>query len=146
MPTVSPAQHRLMEGVAHNKSFASAVGIPQKVGKEFASADENSAHEAHREVRDHHERMMKQHHEMMEDAHAKMMATHPDEHDALREHNVHHLSLEKYHTEMAGYHEGERVNDKSSKDEKNSYNGTEKTSDKSKKQRLSDYSDNEKTK
>jgi hypothetical protein len=28
-----------MEGVAHNPSFAKKVGIPQSVGKEFASAD-----------------------------------------------------------------------------------------------------------
>lgn len=39
MPTVSPAQHRLMEGVAHNPAFAKKVGIPQHVGKEFVSAD-----------------------------------------------------------------------------------------------------------
>ena len=29
-----------MEAVAHNPSFAKKVGIPQKVGKEFAKADE----------------------------------------------------------------------------------------------------------
>jgi len=28
-----------MEGVAHSPSFAKKVGIPQKVGKEFAKAD-----------------------------------------------------------------------------------------------------------
>ena len=28
-----------MEAVAHNKAFAKKVGIPQKVGKEFAAAD-----------------------------------------------------------------------------------------------------------
>lgn len=39
MPSKSPAQHRLMEGVAHSKQFAKKVGIPQKVGKEFAKAD-----------------------------------------------------------------------------------------------------------
>jgi hypothetical protein len=39
MPSKSPAQHRLMEGVAHSKAFAKKVGIPQSVGKEFASAD-----------------------------------------------------------------------------------------------------------
>jgi len=39
MPSKSPAQHRLMMGVAHSKAFAKKVGIPQKVGKEFASAD-----------------------------------------------------------------------------------------------------------
>jgi hypothetical protein len=40
MPSKSPAQHRLMEGVAHSAKFAKKVGIPQKVGKEFAKADE----------------------------------------------------------------------------------------------------------
>ena len=39
MPSKSPAQHRLMEAVAHNPAFAKKVGIPQKVGKEFAKAD-----------------------------------------------------------------------------------------------------------
>jgi len=40
MPSKSPSQHRLMEAVAHNPSFAKKVGIPTKVGKEFAKADE----------------------------------------------------------------------------------------------------------
>jgi hypothetical protein len=40
MPSKSPAQHKLMEAVAHNHSFAKKVGIPTKVGKEFAKADE----------------------------------------------------------------------------------------------------------
>jgi len=40
MPSKSPAQHNLMEAVAHNPAFAKKVGIPQKVGKEFAKADE----------------------------------------------------------------------------------------------------------
>lgn len=40
MPSKSPSQHRLMEAVAHNPKFAKKVGIPQKVGKEFAKADE----------------------------------------------------------------------------------------------------------
>ena len=39
MPSKSPAQHRLMEAVAHNPKFAKKVGIPQKVGKEFSKAD-----------------------------------------------------------------------------------------------------------
>ena len=39
MPSKSPAQHRLMEAVAHNPAFAKKVGIPQSVGKEFAAAD-----------------------------------------------------------------------------------------------------------
>jgi len=39
MPSVSKKQHNLMEGVAHNPAFAKKVGIPQSVGKEFATAD-----------------------------------------------------------------------------------------------------------
>jgi hypothetical protein len=39
MPSKSKAQHNLMEAVAHNKAFAKKVGIPQKVGKDFAKAD-----------------------------------------------------------------------------------------------------------
>jgi hypothetical protein len=40
MPSKSSSQHKLMQAVAHNPSFAKKVGIPQKVGKEFAKADE----------------------------------------------------------------------------------------------------------
>lgn len=39
MPSKSPSQHRMMQAVAHNPAFAKKVGIPQKVGKEFAKAD-----------------------------------------------------------------------------------------------------------
>ena len=42
MPTKSLAQHRMMEGVAHDPKFARKVGIPQKVGKEFVAADSSS--------------------------------------------------------------------------------------------------------
>jgi 8-oxo-dGTP pyrophosphatase MutT (NUDIX family) len=40
MPAVSPAQHRLMEAVAHSASFAAKAGVPQKVGREFVGQDE----------------------------------------------------------------------------------------------------------
>jgi len=40
MPSKSPSQHRLMAAVANNPAFAKKVGIPAKVGKEFAKADE----------------------------------------------------------------------------------------------------------
>jgi hypothetical protein len=40
MPSKSSSQHSLMEAVAHNPAFAKKVGISQKVGKEFAKADE----------------------------------------------------------------------------------------------------------
>lgn len=43
MPSKSPAQHRLMEGVAHNPGFARQVGVPQSVGQEFAAADKQKA-------------------------------------------------------------------------------------------------------
>lgn len=39
MPSKSPAQHRLMEAVAHNPKFAKQAGIPQSVGQDFAAAD-----------------------------------------------------------------------------------------------------------
>ena len=39
VPSKSPAQHRLMEAVAHSPKFAKKVGIPTSVGKEFAAAD-----------------------------------------------------------------------------------------------------------
>jgi hypothetical protein len=39
MPSKSSSQHKLMEAVAHNPSFAKKVGIPQEVGKEFSKAD-----------------------------------------------------------------------------------------------------------
>jgi len=40
MPSKSKAQHNLMEAVAHSPKFAKKVGISQKVGKDFAKADE----------------------------------------------------------------------------------------------------------
>jgi hypothetical protein len=40
MPSKSSSQHNLMAAVAHNPAFAKKVGISQKVGKEFAKADE----------------------------------------------------------------------------------------------------------
>lgn len=41
MPSKSKKQAKLMQAVAHNKEFAKKVGIPQKVGKEFAAADKS---------------------------------------------------------------------------------------------------------
>jgi hypothetical protein len=40
MPSKSEKQHKMMEAVAHSKKFADKVGVPQKVGKEYAKADE----------------------------------------------------------------------------------------------------------
>jgi len=39
MPTTSKKQHKFMEAVAHNPSFAKKVGVPQSVGKDFSNAD-----------------------------------------------------------------------------------------------------------
>ena len=39
MPSHSAKQHRFMEAVAHNPSFAKKAGVPQSVGKEFSNAD-----------------------------------------------------------------------------------------------------------
>lgn len=41
MPMKSPAQHNLMEGVAHNPAFAKKVGIKQSVGKDFVAAGDS---------------------------------------------------------------------------------------------------------
>ena len=37
MPSKNPAQARLMQAVAHSPKFAKKVGVPVKVGKEFAA-------------------------------------------------------------------------------------------------------------
>lgn len=42
MPSVSKSQHNLMEAVAHDSAFAKRAGIPQSVGRDFASADDRS--------------------------------------------------------------------------------------------------------
>ena len=39
MPSKSAKQHRLMEMVAHDPAAAKRLGIPQKVGREYANAD-----------------------------------------------------------------------------------------------------------
>lgn len=39
MPSKSEKQAKLMRAVAHNPAFAKKVGIPVKVGKDFAAAD-----------------------------------------------------------------------------------------------------------
>ena len=38
MPAKSEKQERFMQAVAHNKSFAKKVGVPQSVGKEFTKS------------------------------------------------------------------------------------------------------------
>jgi hypothetical protein len=39
MPSSSKKQHNFMEAIAHSPSFAKKVGVPQKVGQDFVSAD-----------------------------------------------------------------------------------------------------------
>jgi len=39
MPSSSAKQHKFMEAVAHNPSFAKKVGVPQSVGQDFSNAD-----------------------------------------------------------------------------------------------------------
>jgi len=39
MPSKSAKQHRFMEAIAHSPSFARKAGVPQSVGRDFASAD-----------------------------------------------------------------------------------------------------------
>jgi hypothetical protein len=39
VPSRSKNQHALMEGVANSAKFARKVGIPQKVGRDYANAD-----------------------------------------------------------------------------------------------------------
>ena len=39
MPSTSKKQHNFMEAVANNAAFAKKAGVPQSVGKEFATAD-----------------------------------------------------------------------------------------------------------
>jgi len=39
MPSTSKKQHNFMEAVANNPAFAKKAGVPQSVGKDFASAD-----------------------------------------------------------------------------------------------------------
>ena len=51
MPSKSAKQHRLMEAVAHNKDFAKKVGIPQSVGKDFASADKGKKFKSGKSVK-----------------------------------------------------------------------------------------------
>jgi hypothetical protein len=39
MPSTSAKQHKFMEAIAHSPEFAKKVGVPQSVGKDFATAD-----------------------------------------------------------------------------------------------------------
>lgn len=39
MPSTSKKQHNFMQAVAHSPAFAKKVGVPQSVGKDFATAD-----------------------------------------------------------------------------------------------------------
>lgn len=39
MPSSSKSQYRFMQAISHNPDFAKKAGVPQSVGKDFASAD-----------------------------------------------------------------------------------------------------------
>ena len=39
MPSSSPKQARFMAAISHDPKFASKVGVPQKVGRDFNRAD-----------------------------------------------------------------------------------------------------------
>ena len=43
MPSVSKKQQNLMRAAAHDKAFASKVGVPQKVAREFNRADQKKS-------------------------------------------------------------------------------------------------------
>jgi hypothetical protein len=43
VPSKSPAQKRLMQAAAHNRSFAKKVGVPMSVAKKFVKADKAKA-------------------------------------------------------------------------------------------------------
>lgn len=42
MPSTSDKQHKFMEAVAHSPEFAKKAGVSQKIGKEFAKADDKA--------------------------------------------------------------------------------------------------------
>lgn len=42
MPSKTPKQARVMAAAAHDPKFAKKVGIPQKVAKEFNTADKRA--------------------------------------------------------------------------------------------------------
>lgn len=42
MPSTSKKQHKFMEAVAHSPEFAKKADVPQKVGKDFAAADDKA--------------------------------------------------------------------------------------------------------
>ena len=46
MPSKSGPQMRMMAGAAHNPAFASKVGVPQSVAKEFNAADKGKGKNA----------------------------------------------------------------------------------------------------
>jgi hypothetical protein len=46
MPSTSKAQYRFMQAVSHNPDFAKAAGVPQSVGKDFASADKGQRYKS----------------------------------------------------------------------------------------------------
>jgi hypothetical protein len=46
VPSTSKAQYRFMQAIAHNPGFAKEAGVPQSVGKDFASADKGQRYKS----------------------------------------------------------------------------------------------------
>jgi len=82
MPSTSAKQHRFMEAMAHNPSFAKKAGVPQNVGQEFSKADKGRTFkqggimEKH-EMHAHHMKMAHHHlkEAMKHGGHVKKMAS-----------------------------------------------------------------------
>ena len=82
MPSTSAKQHRFMEAVAHNPSFAKKVGVPQSVGQEFSKADtgrtfKKGGNMEKHEMHSHHMKMAHHHlkEAMKHGGHVKKMAS-----------------------------------------------------------------------
>lgn len=76
MPSTSWKQHRLMTAVEHDPAFARKVGIPQRVGAEFAQADDRAGITKHPDQgkarkRDRKLAQAEKHHDDLRKAHMK---------------------------------------------------------------------------
>lgn len=50
MPSTSWKQHKFMTAIEHSPKFAKEVGVPQKVGKDFAKADNKAGITKHPDI------------------------------------------------------------------------------------------------
>lgn len=53
MPSTSNKQENFMRAVAHSRKFASKVGVPQSVGKDFNEADKAKKNKSSRLYKKH---------------------------------------------------------------------------------------------